>query len=317
MNLEEIKNSEEFVRAKNELGTERFNQHFHNVFGIPCLDFVKTIVINLPEPCYANCEYCIDNYLRAHSIDNITFLEVCKQVLQEFPTVKSVSITGGTLNSTDFNKLVNLIKKILPESRISWNTNGVNINDEYLEAISRIDRINLHRNSINEDENKYIFKTTRPIISIEEAKLLIGDKLYLRVTIDETFDIDKYSELGIPLYLNRLLPGTESTDKVFNDVIKKLNISDNVDNRRRNVYLNANYKGVPIRICMGDKMATHIPNRKPIYLNVAIIHRSGIVCGSWYEDDKVILNPLDNRLNIQKESPLTLRKTKQINNHIK
>ena len=38
-------------------------------------------------------------------------------------------------------------------------------------------------------------------------------------------------------------------------------------------------------------MSTHVVNRKPIYLNVAIIHRSGIVCGSWFEDDKVIYKP--------------------------
>lgn len=39
-----------------------------------------------------------------------------------------------------------------------------------------------------------------------------------------------------------------------------------------------------------------MPNRKPIYLNVAIIHRSGIVCGSWFEDDKVIYNPRNKEL---------------------
>ena len=71
------------------------------------------------------------------------------------------------------------------------------------------------------------------------------------MTIDETFDIDEYSNAKIPLYLNRLLPGTKETDEVFNNTLKKLNISDTIDQRRRNVYLNANYQGVPVRICMG------------------------------------------------------------------
>lgn len=283
--------NEEFLMAEKELGIETFNEHFREVFGIPCLDFVNSIVINLPEPCYASCDYCIDTYLRKKSIDSKSFLEICEKVLQEFPNIKSVAITGGTLKSMDFNSLISLIKNFFPDSYINWNTNGVAINEEYLEGISKINHINLHRNSIDEVENKQIFRASKPILTIEQAKFLFGKRLCLRVTIDESFDIDEYSEVGVPLYLNRLLPGTKETDEVFNDTIKKLNISDDVDRRRRNVYLNANYQGVPVRICMGDKLATHVPNRKPTYLNVAIIHRSGIVCGSWFEDDKVLYNP--------------------------
>lgn len=61
---------EELLMAKKELGIETFNKHFREVFGIPCLDFVNSIVINLPESCYANCDYCIDTYLRKNYIDN-------------------------------------------------------------------------------------------------------------------------------------------------------------------------------------------------------------------------------------------------------
>lgn len=289
--LEFNKLQKEFLMAEKELGTETFNKHFREVFDIPCLDFVDSIVINLPEPCYANCAYCIDTYLRKHSIDNASFLDICEKVLKEFPNTKKVAITGGTLNPTDFNVLLALIKNYLPNCYINWNTNGVSLDERYLDGISKINHVNLHLNSMNEEDNKRIFRASRPIISINEAKRLMGDKLCLRVTIDETFDLDEYCKTGVPLYLNRLLPGTKETDKVFNDTLKKLNISDNVDQRRRNVYLNANYQGVPVRICMGDKLATHIPNRRPTYLNVAIIHRSGIVCGSWFEDDKVIYNP--------------------------
>lgn len=66
------------------------------------------------------------------------------------------------------------------------------------------------------------------------------------------------------------------------------------------MYLNTNYHGIPIRIYVGDKLATHIPKRRPTYLNVAIFHRSGIVCGSWFEDNKVLYNPcvqLENETN--------------------
>lgn len=290
-NVDFYEAQEELMKAKKELGIEVYNEHFREVFGIPCLDFVNSIVINLPEPCYANCDYCIDTYLRKKSIDNTIFFKICEKVLQEFPNIKSVSITGGTLNSVDFNKLIDLIKKYFPDSYINWNTNGVAINEEYLSGIDKINHINLHRNSIDEDINKKIFKANKPILNIEQAKMLFGEKLCLRVTIDESFDIDEYSKVGIPLYLNRLLPGTKETDNVFDNTLKKINISDEIDIRRRNVYLNAAYQGIPIRICVGDKMATHIPNRRPTYLNVAIVHRSGMVCGSWFEDDKVLYNP--------------------------
>lgn len=282
---------EELLKAKEELGDEEFIKHFRCVFGIPCLDFVDSIVINLPESCYANCDYCIDAYLRRNSIDNEIFLDICEKVLQEFQNIKNVAITGGTLNSRDFNRLVNLIKIYFPKAYINWNTNGVAIDEGYLSGISLINHINLHRNSVNEDENKKIFKTSKELLSIKDAKKLFGDKLCLRITIDEFFDIDEYSKLGIPLYLNRLLPGTKESDAVFNSVINKLNMADKLDIRRRNVYLSADYCGVPVRICVGDKLATHIPNRRPTFLNVAIIHRSGIVSGSWFEDDKVIYKP--------------------------
>lgn len=288
----------ELLLAKDELGEEEFNKRYRIVFGSKCLDFVDSIVINLPESCYANCDYCIDNYLRQNQISTEGFLEICEKVFQEFPKAKKVAITGGSLKPNAFNKLVMLIKTYFPNCYINWNTNGIGIDEQYLPGISLINHVNLHRNSIDDNINKQIFRTGKEIISIEQAKLLLGKKLCLRITVDEYFDIDAYAKLGIPLYLNRLLPGTEKTDEVFQDVIKKLNMTDNVDNRRRNVYLTANYQETPVRICMGDSLATHKPNRLPTFLNVVIIHRSGIVCGSWFEDDKVIYNPYEKQDNI-------------------
>ncbi len=280
----------EMLHAQEELGVERFQKHLRSIFGITCLDFVKTIVINLPEPCYANCEYCFDKELRKHSTSTAKFMEVCEKVFKEFPNVKSVSITGGSLNPSDFNKLVELIRKYLPESRISWNTNGIGIDENYQNGISKLNRINLHRHSLDETENRIPFKAQKEVISIEKAKSLMGQKLFIRVTVDESFDIDKFIEPQIPLYINRLLPGTDATNENFKKTMQKLNISD-IDKRRRNVYINCFYHGIPVRVCMGDKLAECVPGRKPTYLNVAIIHRSGIVCGSWYENDKVIFNP--------------------------
>lgn len=98
-----------------------------------------------------------------------------------------------------------MIKSYFPNCSMNWNTNGVLVNEDYLSGISQINHINLHRNSIDEDRNKEIFKTVKSILSIEDAKKLFGDKLCIRVTIDETFDIDEYSKVRVPLYINRLL----------------------------------------------------------------------------------------------------------------
>lgn len=280
----------EMLRAREELGAEQFEKHLRNVFGIQCLDFVETIVINLPEPCYADCEYCIDKALRRHSTTGTKFLEVCEKVLKEFPNARNVSITGGTLNSKDFNALLRMIKVYLPGSFVIWNTNGIGLDETYLPGISEINCVNLHRNSLDEGENKKEFRTRKEIITIEKAKVLLGDKLFVRVTVDEKFDLDEFIKAGVPLYLNRLLPGTEATNSNFRKTMKKLQI-ENIERKRRNVYIDCVYKNTHVRICLGDKLAECVPNRKPTFLNVAIIHRSGIVCGSWYENDKVIFTP--------------------------
>ena len=291
-------------KAKEELGEKEFYKHLRQIFNKPCLDFVETIVINLPEPCYANCEYCIDKELRKNSINNEEFLNICEKVLKEFPNVKNVAITGGTLNHKDFNNLVLLIKDYLPESFITWNTNGVGINENYLNGISKINFVNLHRNSVNEEENDKVFRATKEIISIEAAKRLFGSKLFLRITIDENFNLDEYVKTGIPLYLNRLLPGTEETNKKFHETVKNLN-KISTETKRRNVYIDCLYNEIPIRLCLGDKVSKCVPNRKPTYLNVAIIHRSGIVCGSWYENDKILYKP--NELELKETEEKTLK----------
>ena len=279
---------EKFEQAKLEIGAEQFNRHYSAVFGKPCLNFVKTIVINLPGPCYANCPYCIDNDIRKHVIDTKGFLSICEKVFNEFSDIQEVSITGGSLNAENFNILVEMIVNNYPNATITWNTNGIKIDRQY--NVNPIKYINLHRNSVDDRKNKEKFCTKQDPISIEKAKELFDEKLCLRVTIDEEFDLDEYAALGIPLYLNQMLPGTNETNEKYKEVLNKLQLCSN-DLRRRNVYLNTIYNDIKVRVCVGDRLATHVHGRYPIYLNVVVVHRSGIVCGSWYEDDKVFYVP--------------------------
>ena len=79
---------EKFEQAKLEIGAEQFNRHYSAVFGKPCLNFVKTIVINLPGPCYANCPYCIDNDIRKHVIDTKGFYLFARKFSMNSPIFK-------------------------------------------------------------------------------------------------------------------------------------------------------------------------------------------------------------------------------------
>lgn len=110
----------------------------------------------------------------------------------------------------------------------------------------------------------------------------------MRVTVDKDFDIDEYVKYKTPMYLNRLLPGNTETEEVFNKVKTALNITEDTDIRRRNHYINGMYKDIPVRLCVGDHLAQHVSGRYPAWLNVVIIHRSGVVAGSWYENDKFL-----------------------------
>lgn len=283
--------NEKFLLAQKELREEEFNKHFRTIFGnLQVLDFVETIVINLPGPCYCNCDFCMDKELRK-STNKITasdFMTSVEKVLHEFD-VKNICITGGSLLSHDFNALIQIIKMLRPNTFVTWNTNGIFIDESY--NIESIDRINLHVNALDKDLNRSYFKTKSKLLSIERAKALFKDKLFLRVPIiDSTFDLDEFVSLKIPLYLNRLLPGTEESNLKFKEVLERLHI-DNVTRKRRNSYLDTHYKDVLIRVGLGDSLTRCVPGRYPTYLNVVIIHRSGIVTGTWFENDKIIYEP--------------------------
>lgn len=278
---------EEFWQAKQELGKANFASHLRMVDDKPVLDFVKTIVINLPGSCYSNCSYCIDACLRKHTIQEGKFLQICEKTFQTFPNPTEITITGGTLDAKHFNKLLGLIDKYYSCIKITWNTNGALVDDKY--NVEPIRYINLHRNAADDVVNQTIFRTTKPLLSIEKAKKLFGNKLHLRVTIDANFNIKDYAPYQLPLYLNRMLPITDATDRAFKQTLQVLQTEQQyIDRRRRNNYLNYYFQNIPVRICLGDPVAKRVSGRHPTYLNVVIVHRSGKVCGSWYEDDKLL-----------------------------
>ena len=274
-----------YQKAIIEIDRAEYEKHIRTLFGRPILDYAKTLVINLPGPCFSNCRYCIDKNLRKHICKYDDFLEICQHVLKE-KVFQEVSITGGSLPSFYFNKLIDMILNFMPDVKITWNTNGANIDNSY--NIYPIKYINLHRNAADDDVNRKIFSCTAPIISISDFKSIAEERLYLRITVDKNFDLDEYVRFKNPLYLNRLLPLTAESEKKFNEVLSLIKITEDNDIRRRNHYINGVYKDIPIRLCLGDYMSKHIPGRYPMWLNVVIIHRSGIVTGSWYEDDKLL-----------------------------
>lgn len=282
----------EFQLAKIELGEKEFNKKYREIFGKPVLDFVETLVFNLPGPCYCDCPYCIDAGLRKRETSSWNWITVAQTMMREFPNIKHVTITGGTLLDHYFSTLVFRIKDKYPNAEITWNTNGI-IPDNAKILSKLFDHVNLHVQSTNYEKNieKFGFYSQfYTMKTIEEMKEIFGDRLALRTTITNDFDIDEFVQLGIPLFLNRQLPVTQSSHNNYLKVINKIHFNDK-EKRRNNQYFDGTYKNVPVRIGVGDNTYEHIPNREPIYLNVAILHRSGIISGTWHEDDKVLYEP--------------------------
>ena len=69
--------------ARQCISEEEYEAHRNHIFGREVLDYAKSLVINLPGPCYSNCAYCIDKGLRSNVTDYDTFLKACKRVLTE------------------------------------------------------------------------------------------------------------------------------------------------------------------------------------------------------------------------------------------
>ena len=272
--------------ARQCISEEEYEAHRNHIFGREVLDYAKSLVINLPGPCYSNCAYCIDKGLRSNVTDYDTFLKACKRVLTEKSDFSEISITGGSLPAAEFHELMKLIRKHCPNATITWNTNGVNIDERY--DINGIRYINLHRNDADDKKNQELFQTAMPILSIPEAKELFAEKLCIRVTVDENFDLSSYTKYKVPLYLNRLLPGTKESNRRFEEIRDRLSVSEATDVRRRNQYVNGYIDSIPVRLCIGDHQAERIQDRYPTWLNVVIIHREGTICGSWYLDDKFL-----------------------------
>ena len=64
--------------------------------------------------------------------------------------------------------------------------------------------------------------------------LFVKEKFCLRVTIEQDFELDEYLKFDVPLYLNRLLPGTKASDEKFEKVLSEIDIKENDDIRRLN-----------------------------------------------------------------------------------
>lgn len=283
----------EFELAKIELGEEEYNNRYCTKFNKPVLNFVETLVFNLPNPCYCDCPYCIDAELRRRQISETNWLKIAKIMIRNFLSIKNVTITGGTVSPNIMESLLMSLASFHPNATITWNTNGVDTGINAY-AIKRIKHINLHRCSLDDTENaKKLGYWSRfyPLLDLEEAKNVFDDKLSIRTIIDDDFDLNYWTEPKIPLFLNRQLPVTYKSNKNFLKIMDQIDKIDNSERRRNNQYYDGMHNGVPIRIGIGDNSYEHIPGREPVYLNVAILHRSGIIAGTWYEDDKVLFKP--------------------------
>ena len=74
-------------------------------------------------------------------MDATKFLIRCRELPMTFPNAKNVCITGGNLDSENFNELAKMIREYIPNAFVTWNTNGVEIDESYSQAIELIDLV--------------------------------------------------------------------------------------------------------------------------------------------------------------------------------
>lgn len=170
----------------------------------------------LPEPyvniyvrskgCNAKCKFC-EFYNDASPFNFEKYLYILNEVKDKV-RIKKFAFTGGepTMNYKQFQKIVNITKKHLPNSARVLNTNGYNLdvfkNDE--EIFSSIDSISLSRHHYQDKLNNEIlgFKSApKKLLKQIQAENLDKNILHLSCNlikgyIDSKEEIYKYLEFA-------------------------------------------------------------------------------------------------------------------------
>jgi len=109
--------------------------------------------------CNAKCNFC-EFSDDVYDFDEDKYFKIIKE-LKDNIHVKKISFTGGepTMNINDFKKLIFETRKILPNTMIVVNTNGMNLVELFKDVhlISKINNFSISRHHYDDSKNNEIF----------------------------------------------------------------------------------------------------------------------------------------------------------------
>ena len=176
-------------------------------------DYEFNLYIKITDYCNAKCKYC-SNQLSKPGKENFDLkkLEIVLKELNNKVNLNRISITGGEplLYIDRLNNVLNKIFEVLPNARVTINTNGINFKNIYkLDSLSKLEGIHISRHHYDDEVNDKIFgvktatnKEIKELFNnVENKKLIRLNCLLIKNKIDSEEKIEKYldnaSEIGV------------------------------------------------------------------------------------------------------------------------
>lgn len=169
-------------------------------------DYKFNLYIKITDYCNAKCQFCSNqSSILQHEEINLDKLEMVLKELSEKNILERISITGGEplLYIERLNIVLNKIFDVLPNARVTINTNGIQFkNLKKLDALEKIDGIHISRHHYNDEINDKIFGVhTATLDEITDLANHVSNKHLIRLNcllmkgfIDSKKEVQNYLE---------------------------------------------------------------------------------------------------------------------------
>lgn len=285
-----------------------------NLFGNEILleknEWMWHLHLKITNKCNAKCYFCVEQNSKCEENGRYYVGQVDKMLseMEREGVLYSVSVTGGEpLLFEEFELLCDILRKH-DIKFLTMNTNGSLLKDKVHLVDGLFDFIDVSRHSIDEKENRDIFKTKVPTIDelrdikrlMKHTKLRIQCVMCNLKTINDIIDFIHTFSFADDLSFRRLMLLSEKHGVNYNEH------NDLYQDILEYAYNNFNFKEQTIQDYYvyeiweheGTSITFSYSNMKMLYEveekeqgNVCrefIIHPNGVISGSWDYNSKVI-----------------------------
>ena len=173
------------------------------------------LYIKITDSCNANCKFCSNSNTKDSGNINLDKLKDVLIYLNSKDILNRISITGGEplLKMDLLNDVLNLVFEIIPNSKVTINTNGYNIKKVLdLDSINKLYGIHISRHHYSDEVNNKIFgievASTDDIKyvmdKVNNKQLLRLNCLFIKDYIDDMNSIYEYLEFASKLNIFRV-----------------------------------------------------------------------------------------------------------------